>query len=67
MSTVLQHGDFSASSKSTIIVTGASGAICTIFEHTLWIHSLGKCQEENTTKTVGTQKAGKRGEGVVGR
>ncbi|KAF9479540.1 hypothetical protein BDN70DRAFT_806966 [Pholiota conissans] len=59
-----QHGELSTTSKSTLIVTGASTGVFLIFSgfYTFW---LVRRVKERHDRTVGKELAGKYGEGVV--
>lgn len=59
-----QHGQFSTTSKSTLIVTGASSAVFAIFTavYALWFVRRVKARHD---REVGRQLAGKHGEGAV--
>jgi Na+(H+)/acetate symporter ActP len=59
-----QHGQFSPTSKATLILTGASSgvfAILTLF-YMFW---LVRRMKQRHDREVGMQKAGKHGEGYV--
>lgn len=59
-----QHGDFSTTSKVTIIVTGASALICGVL--TLY-YSLWKLRrvKKRHDREIGKERAGRHGEGIV--
>ena len=60
----VQHGEFSATSKATIIVTGASALFCglAVLYYTFW--KLRRVKKKHN-REVGEEKAGRHGEGVV--
>ena len=59
-----QHGELSTTSKITIIVTAASTGVLGILTaiYSFWLVRRTKSQHD---KTVGKQRTGKHGEGVV--
>ena len=59
-----QHGELSTTSKITIIVTATSTGVLGILTgiYTFWLVRRIKSQHD---RTVGKQRAGKHGEGVV--
>lgn len=61
-----QHGELSTTSKVTIIVTAASTGVLGILSaiYTFWLVRRIKSQHD---RTVGKQRTGKHGEGVVER
>ena len=61
-----QHGELSTTSKVTIIVTAVSTGVLGILTaiYTLWLVRRIKSQHD---RTVGKQRTGKHGEGVVDR
>ncbi|EIW75734.1 hypothetical protein CONPUDRAFT_65699 [Coniophora puteana RWD-64-598 SS2] len=60
-----QHGVFTATSKSTIIVTGAVAGICAALFGFYQFVLVRRIRREHQ-KTVGIEMAGRHGEGVVG-
>ena len=59
-----QHGQFSTTSKSTLIVTGVCSAVFGILTaiYSLWVVRRVKARHD---REVGKQRTGKHGEGVV--
>jgi UPF0716 family protein affecting phage T7 exclusion len=60
----VQHGDFSTATITTLIVIGATGGVCLILTFIYGFVLLGSVKKKHD-REVGTQRAGKRGEGVV--
>lgn len=60
----VQHGQYSTTSKSTIIVTGASTGVFFFFFafYAFWLVKRVKARHD---REVGKERAGKYGEGVV--
>lgn len=60
----VQHGELSTASKTTIVVAAASTGVLGILTgiYTFWLVRRIKSQHD---RTVGKQRAGKAGEGVV--
>jgi hypothetical protein len=59
-----QHGQLSTTSKVTIIVTAASTGVLGILTaiYSLWLVKRVKSQHD---RTIGKQRTGKHGEGVI--
>jgi len=60
----VQHGEFSATSKTTIIVTGGSALICglAVLYYTFW--KLRRVKNKHD-REAGVENVGRHGEGIV--
>ncbi|KAF9465889.1 hypothetical protein BDZ94DRAFT_1252485 [Collybia nuda] len=60
----VQHGDFSTTSKTTIVVTGVSTLICGVLTlyYSLWKLRRVKMRHDHE---IGKERAGRHGEGIV--
>ena len=61
-----QHGEFSSSSKVTLIVTVTTTVICGVLTLYYLMWKIRRIKEEHD-RVMGKQRAGKRGEGFIER